>query len=1151
MSTEPLPSLPPETSGLTAVPPQGGPLGMVGPGIGAGPAGGGSESAARKLSPAPLPEIPGYRLVSILGRGATGTVYRAVQLAVERDVAIKVLHPELANSKAVRRLQREARTTARLAHPGIVSAIDLGQTEGLWWYAMELVDGPALSAVLREKGRLSERDALRLFIPLCEALEHAHEQGVVHRDIKPANILVDHHGRARLVDLGLAFTEDDLLLTKVGGTLGTPHYLSPEQARNPQAVDVRSDIWSLGATMFHALCGRPPFAGESLAEILSGVLYAHIPDPRELEPGLSTGMTLVLRKCLTRNADRRYGSPSELLRDLEALRERRAVRVSTSGLDPLAGEAERRRRRAWAAAIGLSILVLVALVRWQPWGAQSSVGDLPASAREGWAPLDSILAGAAGPDRRGPGLALASLDELAKDQIPENYVPDYWAARAQVQSRFDARIDEERKRITQSLERALTQERDFVQAAQIVALSVEERLARELGANEEQRRAVVRRLDLSVLREQVGADERAALSRYVQSANEHLDGVVLPLARQARAAGRWRDAREIVRRDVRETLEEAGISARGISPEGVQDTLANVRVLKFDSELRSIETAWREQDALLVRTLETRRREIEGALRLRELGEDASTALDAAFAAELAAGSIEPVQMLVDVSDRAHATLSKAREELLLLERELLAIDARTELAAVDEQVAPAWRERRYQDIADLWQARLEDAWLRPTHGDVELRMGEARLLQSLLDRAAAGLRAPGLDSILVGTILRKGRIEVGSSPLSEGFVLMIAGKSESYALRAAPGESTAKLLKAPGIERLAGLAADPKDDALPLDRLARSLFRLREGDLEAATRVFHSGPLPMESHGPLVAELEQRLSLARNELSTQLQRREEAARGAFNLIQRERSHARDAAARVKRINDLLVQYADTEFVKERESELRELRSQILATGKVTAEDRLRGIYGADISFPAAGRVAIERVFSVEELPRWTAGDWKRSPGGWSAERHHSRAELEDEALWPRFLLEEPLDLNGAMSVELSFEQPQSSGQPKRFVASVAGWHIGLAGPSEVGGQSQVLVTAGGVDALHDMLVQLDDEKGIPIQGLSRGQTHVLRIELMQGRGKCTATLDGAELPRRDEKRPDGRGGSSSIVLRSLEPVILKSVRIEAVVGQK
>jgi len=189
----------------------------------------------------PFPDIPGYEIESVIGRGATGTVYRARQTAVDREVALKVIHRELsAKTRTIQRLQREARTTARLAHPHIVSAIDMGQQGGLWWFAMELVDGPSLALRLRQEGRLNEREALRLFIQLAEALAHMHEHAVVHRDIKPANILIDRTGNARLADLGLAFAETDPSLTGSEGTLGTPHYISPEQSKDPSSVDIRT-----------------------------------------------------------------------------------------------------------------------------------------------------------------------------------------------------------------------------------------------------------------------------------------------------------------------------------------------------------------------------------------------------------------------------------------------------------------------------------------------------------------------------------------------------------------------------------------------------------------------------------------------------------------------------------------------------------------------------------------------------------------------------------------------------------------------------------------------------------------------------------------------------------------------------------------------
>ena len=187
--------------------------------------------AAIPSQPAPFPEIPGYRIEAVLGRGSAGVVYRAVQLAVERPVALKVLHADVAaRARSVRRLQREARITARLAHPGIVTAIDMGEVAGAWWYAMELVDGPSLQEKLKADGPMSERDALRFFIPLCEALEHAADAGVIHRDLKPANILCTRtEGGAlpKVIDFGIAKAVSQRLteqtyVTFPGARLGTP-----------------------------------------------------------------------------------------------------------------------------------------------------------------------------------------------------------------------------------------------------------------------------------------------------------------------------------------------------------------------------------------------------------------------------------------------------------------------------------------------------------------------------------------------------------------------------------------------------------------------------------------------------------------------------------------------------------------------------------------------------------------------------------------------------------------------------------------------------------------------------------------------------------------------------------------------------------------
>ncbi|MEO0653203.1 MAG: serine/threonine-protein kinase, partial [Planctomycetota bacterium] len=331
------------------------------------------------------PEIPGYRLEAVIGQGSTGTVFRGFQTAVEREVAIKVLHPELiAKPRIVERLRREARTLARLRHPHLISAIDMGEVGGRWWFAMEFVDGPSLADRIRSEGPLTEREALRLFLPLCEALEALWEGGVVHRDIKPANVLLERGPRggvvrARLADLGLAFAGDEPGLTGQGGTLGTPHYISPEQAREPSGVDIRSDLWSFGATLFHSLCGRPPFTGESMAEVLSAVLHARIPDPQRLAPHLGRGMALVVRRCLVRDPAGRYQDPVELLADLELLRERRAPAVVPAQLDPLERAGQGWRRRALVGGAIASVLAAGATVGLDRWGGGP---DLPLAVRE-------------------------------------------------------------------------------------------------------------------------------------------------------------------------------------------------------------------------------------------------------------------------------------------------------------------------------------------------------------------------------------------------------------------------------------------------------------------------------------------------------------------------------------------------------------------------------------------------------------------------------------------------------------------------------------------------------------------------------------------------------------------------------------------------
>ncbi len=355
--------------------------------------------------------------------------------------------------------------------------------------------------------------------------------------------------------------------------------------------------------------------------------------------------------------------------------------------------------------------------------------------------------------------------------------------------------------------------------------------------------------------------------------------------------------------------------------------------------------------------------------------------------------------MLLGVSDKSHAALDRARAELSKLQEELLVTDAREELSAVGEQIAPLWKERKYSEIAAACSKRMDEDWLRPVHAEFEQLMAEAILLDGLLARAVRGLGEPGLDSILVGSIAHTGRLRLGVDPLRDGFQLAIGGKSEAFALREPRLDPQAKLLVPGSIERLAGFSVDPKDEPNSVDRLVRALFRFREGDTDAALKAFNSGPLPRESHAGLVTDLEARLNRAHGELSAKAMEREQAAQVIYNLIQREKAHSREAD-RIKRITDLLNGFSDTDFVREHEVELRDLRTSLATFVKLTPEEQLLKLYGSTlISFPRSERAQLSYNCGSEALPRWSMGDWNRGIDGWSAGRKHSKAELASAAM--------------------------------------------------------------------------------------------------------------------------------------------------------
>jgi serine/threonine protein kinase len=259
-----------------------------------------------------------YRVLDRLGEGAMGQVFKARHTTMGRLVALKVIRPEkLKSPQAVQRFYQEVQAAARLHHPNIVLAFDVGEDQDAHYFAMELVDGKDLAQVVRQNGPLPVVQACAYIRQAALGLQHAHERGLVHRDVKPSNLLLSKDGVVKLLDLGLARLDDGSArqrqLTQLGQVMGTPDYLAPEQAVDPRKVDVRADLYSLGGTLYFLLTGRPPYQADTLTQLLLKHQTEEPAPLRVARPDVPAALEALVRKLMAKRPEDRFQSPAEVV----------------------------------------------------------------------------------------------------------------------------------------------------------------------------------------------------------------------------------------------------------------------------------------------------------------------------------------------------------------------------------------------------------------------------------------------------------------------------------------------------------------------------------------------------------------------------------------------------------------------------------------------------------------------------------------------------------------------------------------------------------------------------------------------------------------------------------------------------------------------
>jgi len=312
-----------------------------------------------------MKNIGKYKITSILGKGAMGIVYKALDPDINRDVAIKTIRFDLVSEEGDReemmeRFMREAQAAGKLTHSNIITIYDVGREKDMTYIVMQLIEGKSLQKVISSGEKISTQEVIQLMDQLCKALDYAHDNGIIHRDIKPANILLDKNGKPFIVDFGVARLETSTL-TEAGTTLGTPSYMSPEQVMGKK-VDRRSDIFSLGSILYELLTGKRAFQAQSITTVIYKIINEEPVALTEVKKGLPIGFEQIVCRALAKDPKDRYQNCAELATDLHNFDQLSDKTIPVTMIkEELPTLMMRRKRKLWPAiAISAAVILLAA-----------------------------------------------------------------------------------------------------------------------------------------------------------------------------------------------------------------------------------------------------------------------------------------------------------------------------------------------------------------------------------------------------------------------------------------------------------------------------------------------------------------------------------------------------------------------------------------------------------------------------------------------------------------------------------------------------------------------------------------------------------------------------------------------------------------------